>query len=70
MIIWIYDGSVEGFMSVIHESYHTRTIPDAIHRNESTLTLLDDIHVVTTNPDHAAKVFNAIRKHFPKSYLT
>lgn len=53
-------------MSVIHESYHTRTLPDAIHRNENTLTLLDDVHVVTTNSDHAVKVFDAILSHFPK----
>lgn len=69
MIFWEYDGSFEGFLSLVHQSYTLKTIPDAITRSECLATLLDERLWIQTNPAHAQKVAASLHHHFSKETI-
>lgn len=69
MILWEYDGSFEGFLSLVHQSYILKTIPDTITRSSSSGTLLDERLWIETNPLHAQKVAASLHGHFSKEAI-
>lgn len=66
-MLWWYDGSFEGFLSLVHESYLRRVIPDSIVRYRSTASLLDEVDDIRTDYQVAAKVFDSMRKTFSQT---
>ncbi len=69
MIIWEYDGSFEGFLSLVHQSYTLKTIPDTITRHPHHTTLLDTTLWIESDPDHAQKVAQSLHRSFSKEVI-
>lgn len=66
MILWCYDGTFEGFLSLVHESYIHKTIPDRITSDEPPAYLLDERLWIHTDPLHAQKVAVSLHQRFSK----
>ena len=62
---WVYDGSLEGFLTTVVESYERKRLPDAIVRVMPEETLFNDTEVIFTRDDAAAKLLEALRTKFP-----
>lgn len=61
---WLYDGSFEGFLSIIYESYNSKTIPDSISTDEKLPSLLDECRFIETDETNAVKVASSMRQNF------
>jgi len=61
MTALIFDGSFDGFLSVVHACYYEKLNPISIQPAE-TLTLIDNARYIETSHDNAAQVFAAIKK--------
>lgn len=68
-MIWLYDGSFEGFLSIVHESYLSKTIPDAIRTHKDPSSLLDECRFIQTEELSASKVASSIRERFSKPII-
>ena len=61
MIVFIYDGSIEGLFSGIYESYYTDLKADAMMTYEDYIPdLLDNTHWINTDQTYALKVHHGI----------
>lgn len=69
MILWNYDGSFEGFLSLVHQSYTLKTIPDSINSNNTPASLLDDQMWIETDQEAAQKVVASLQERFSKETL-
>ncbi|MEY3091090.1 MAG: hypothetical protein RL113_1406 [Pseudomonadota bacterium] len=65
-MVWIYDGSFEGFLTALHRTYTSKTIPDKLTKEISTISLLDECITIETDLEIASRVSKRIGKHFPK----
>lgn len=63
---WLYDGSFEGFLSMVYESYLTKSVPDTIAAGNTVPSLLDECRFITTDETLASKVALSIRERFSK----
>jgi len=68
-MIVVYDGSFEGFLSIVYEVYYAKLSIDEIRTQKPHSLFHDDIFEVYTNNQNAKKVFDAIVKNFSKKYL-
>ncbi len=68
-MIWLYDGSFEGFLCALHRSYTHKCIPQELSSNSSTLTLLSESQTIVTDLQIAQKVSKRMAEHFPKKIL-
>lgn len=68
-MVLIYDGSFEGFLTLVHEVYYQKIDQNAIHKKTPPNLCFDEIHTIETDMEKAKKVFTALKKHFPKSHL-
>lgn len=58
-----FDGSFDGFLSVVYACYYDKIEPICIQDEaDAQITIGFDSHFVETNHDNAARVFSAIRK--------
>ena len=69
-MVLIYDGSFEGFLTLVHEVYYQKIDPKIIYKAEPPNLCFDEIHTIETDIQKAKKVFTALKKHFPKPHLT
>lgn len=69
MILWCYDGTFEGFLSLVHESYIHKTIPDQITADESTPNLLDERQWIDTDDAIARRVAASLNERFSSEAL-
>lgn len=76
-MVYLYDGSFEGLLCCIFESYAKREVPTAIFSGEDFAPTLYDTREITADSDHAARVYRKIVKCSPytaellrKGYLT
>jgi len=69
-MILIYDGSFEGFLTLVHEVYYQKIEPKAIYKMTPQNLCFDEIHTIETDMEKAKKVFTALKKHFLKLHLT
>ena len=76
-LVYYYDGSFEGFLCCVFESYANKEVPTAIYRDEDLVPTLFASRSITTNREHANRVFTKIVKlsHYTanllqKCYLT
>ena len=64
-IIYHYDGSFDGLLSCIYESYTQKERPTAILGDGDAEPCLFDVRVVPTDPAHARRVYASFRKLSP-----
>ena len=64
-LIYLYDGSFEGFLCCIFESYTRKEVPTAIYSDEDSAPVLFALRTVETDRAHAARVYRSIVKRSP-----
>lgn len=65
-MILIYDGSFEGFLSLVYDVYYEKLNPDNIYKQLPQTLILEEIKQIKTDEEKAIKVLTAIKKNFPK----
>lgn len=60
IMIYIYDGSYQGFMSVVYANYYQKRADEVIGQEQSTGFFLDENKEIQTNPEYAARVEKAL----------
>ena len=65
-MVLLYDGSFEGFLSLVYEVYYEKLCVDAIVKELPKTLLFERFHEVFTDETNARKVLEAITKHFTK----
>jgi len=67
----VYDGSFEGFLSLVHDLYYKKLSPSEILRKMPQTLLTDDIYEASYDEANAMKVFTSLKEHFePKNLQT
>ncbi len=61
-LVYLYDGTLEGFLCCVYESYTRREIPTDIRTQNSQAAILEETDWIRTNLDHAQKVYVSIDK--------
>ena len=65
-MILLYDGSFEGFLSLVYEVYYEKLQVNSIVKKMPESLLFERFHEVFTDEAKARKVLEAISKHFTK----
>lgn len=68
-MILIYDGSFEGFLSLIYNVYYEKLKPIKIYKNIPNEILFEEIKHIETKDDNSQKVFDSMKKIFPKNIV-
>ena len=66
-IIYEYDGSFEGFLSCVFESYLCKELPTAFSSGEELPSSLFPVRTVLTDPERAARVYRKTVKLSPEA---
>lgn len=64
-MVYYYDGSFEGFLCCIFESYVWKEIPTAIYSDENPIPTLFASRTISTDASHANRVFRKVVKCSP-----
>ncbi len=68
-MILIYDGSFEGFLSLIYEVYYQKIKVTKILKKEPNEIIFDEIKEIETSIINSSKVYDAIKIKFPKDII-
>ena len=68
-VIYHYDGSFDGFLSCVFDSYVYKEIPAGFSSGEDGVFTLFDSRTVLTVPDHAARVLRKVTALSPEAAL-
>jgi probable DNA metabolism protein len=68
-MILLYDGSFEGFLSLVYKVYYKRLQPNEIYKILPNKILFEEIIEIETSKENSTKVLNAIKKNFNKQSL-
>ncbi len=63
---YLYDGSFEGFLTLIHDSYIHKRVASKIVKNPLDIDLLDDVYTIITNKTYAMRVLEGLKNKFKK----
>ena len=63
-----YDGSFEGFLSLVYEVYYHRLKPTTLIKEEPKTLVFEPIHSIFTDHSKAQKVLQAIKNKFSPTY--
>ena len=66
-VIYYYDGSFDGFLSCVFDSYAHKEIPAGFSSGEDDVYTLFDSRRVSTDPGHAARVLRKIAALSPEA---
>lgn len=66
-MVYCYDGSFEGFLCCVFESYAKKEVPTAICRDEDFVPTLFASRSVQTDTEHAGRVFRKVVKCSPRA---
>jgi probable DNA metabolism protein len=66
-LIYFYDGSFDGFLCCIFDSYAHHEVPTAICSSENAVPTLFSVRTVTTEPTHAKRVFRKVAQLSPSA---
>lgn len=66
-VIYHYDGSFEGFLSCVFDSYAHKEIPAGFSSGKDGIYTLFDSREVPTDPDHAARVLRKVSALSPEA---
>ena len=69
MITYMYDGTFEGFLTMIHRSYMYKEVAYRIIKTPLETNLLDTTISVITNRTYAQKVLKSLEERFEKRYF-
>ncbi len=70
MIVYLFDGSFEGLLTAIYDSYYSKPHADCIYNKyEYKHNLLDDVKYINTDYEKYEKVYNAIKTKISKNAL-
>lgn len=64
-LTYCYDGSFDGFLCCIFESYAKHEVPTAIYRDEDFVPTLFPVREISTDQSHAKRVFTKVLKLSP-----
>ncbi len=65
-MILIYDGTFEGFLSLVYDVYYEKLNPNNIYKELPPTLILEDIKYIETKEEKALKVLDGIKNKFPK----
>ena len=65
-MILLYDGSFEGFLSLVYEVYYKKLQPNRIYKELPQELILEELIEIETSKENSAKVLTAIKEKFPK----
>lgn len=68
-MILVYDGSFEGFLSLVYEVYYKKLKPIKIYKTLPNEMIFEEILELKTSKDNAIKVLIAIKTKFPKELI-
>lgn len=66
-LVYCYDGSFEGFLCCVFESYAMREVPTAICCDEDFVPTLFASRTVPTDRDHALRVYRKVSRLSPRA---
>ncbi|WP_323594948.1 TIGR03915 family putative DNA repair protein [Aliarcobacter butzleri] len=68
-MILVYDGTFEGFLSLVYEVYYKKLKPIKIYKTLPNEMIFEEIFELKTSKDNAIKVLTAIKTKFPKELI-
>ncbi len=68
-MLWLYDGSFEGFLTALHRSYTHKCIPEVLTSDTSKLDLLSEPVTIETDVEVTKRVSSSIAQKFPKKII-
>lgn len=68
-MILVYDGTFEGFLSLVYEVYYKKLKPTKIYKTLPNEILFEEILEINSSKGSGIKVLNAIKTKFPKEIL-
>ena len=68
-MILVYDGTFEGFLSLVYEVYYKKLKPTKIYKTLPNEILFEEILEINSSKESGIKVLNAIKTKFPKEIL-
>lgn len=68
-MILLYDGTFEGFLSLVYEVYYKKLKPTKIYKTLPNEILFEEILEINSSKESGIKVLNAIKIKFPKEIL-
>ncbi len=68
-MILVYDGTFEGFLSLVYEVYYKKLKPIKIYKTLPNEIIFEDILELKTSKGNAIKVLTAIKTKFPKELI-
>ena len=68
-MILVYDGTFEGFLSLVYEVYYKKLKPIKIYRTLPNEMIFDDIIKIDTAKEEYEKVLNALKIKFPNEMI-
>jgi len=64
MSVYLYDGSFEGFLTLIYQSYYQKKPALKIIKDKKEIGLLDEVIEITTDAKRAEKVHQSLKEKF------
>ncbi|OCL97279.1 TIGR03915 family putative DNA repair protein [Arcobacter porcinus] len=68
-MILLYDGTFEGFLSLVYEVYYKKLKPTKIYKTLPNEILFEETLEINSSKESGIKVLNAIKTKFPKEIL-
>jgi hypothetical protein len=68
MSVYLYDGSFEGFLSVVYHSFYAKKPASKIIKDLKNISLLDEVTEIVTDKMHSQKVHDSLKKRFDKCH--
>ena len=68
-MILVYDGTFQGFLSLVYEVYYKKLKPIKIYKTLPNEMIFEEILELKTSKDNAIKVLTAIKTKFPKELI-
>ena len=68
-MILVYDGTFEGFLSLVYEVYYEKLKPIKIYKTLPNKIIFEEIKTIKTIELNSIKVLDAIKAKFPKEIL-
>ena len=68
-MILVYDGTFEGFLSLVYEVYYKKLKPIKIYKNLPNEMIFEEIFEIETLQENTIKVLTAIKTKFPKELI-
>ena len=68
-MILVYDGSFEGFLSLVYEVYYKKLKPKKIYKTLPNEMIFEEIRQIKTIEENSIKVLDAIKAKLPKEIV-